>query len=120
MAEDGTIKEMRSVERKKTVYYFDVFDWKSDKLIGHAVDITTEGMMLISDGKIETGTVFQLKMVLPFEMDGIKQITFDAKSAWCAKDINPDYFDTGFKFTAISDEDIERIEHILEAYTFKD
>ena len=120
MAIDGTIEERRSKPRKKTVYYFDVYDWNSDKLMGHVVDLTKEGMMIISDEELPKDTVFQLKMILPFEMDGIKQITFDAKSAWSAKDANPGYYNIGFKFTEISEEDVERIEHILEAYTFKD
>ena len=93
MAEDNR----RDNERKKTIYYFDVFDWKTDKLLGHAVDITTEGLMLVSKDKIDEGGSYQLKMTFPFELEGIKEITFDAVSRWSGKDVNPDYFDTGFK-----------------------
>ena len=68
--------------------------------MGNLVD-TTEGCMLISDDPIETGADFELKLDLPEEIRG-RQITFDAHSRWCKSDVNPGFYDTGFRLSNIS------------------
>ncbi len=39
---------------------------------------------------------------------------------WCAPDINPEFFDVGYQFANVSDEDGQIIQAIIEKYGFKD
>ncbi len=41
-----------SIKRRHLIYYLRVWNNKEDKVLGHVVDITTEGLMLISEQEI--------------------------------------------------------------------
>ena len=83
--------ERRRLKRRHLIYYLKVFDGDTDRLIGHMQDITTEGIMLMSEDPKETNANSQLRIDLPNEIKGKKQLRFDARSIWSKKDINPDY-----------------------------
>lgn len=112
--------EKRKLKRRHLIYYLRVFDQNSNQLLGHLVDITTEGAMLISEKPIITNTLFQAKMVLPEEIEGSKDITFGANSIWCKKDVNPDYYVTGFQLQDVTDDDLEIIEQLIVEFGFRD
>jgi hypothetical protein len=62
----------RSLKRRHLIYYLRVFDRSSGKLVGHLVDVTTQGMMLISEAPLPDEAEFELRMDLPpglFAMD---------------------------------------------------
>ena len=110
--------EQRRHKRNYLIYYLRVFDRNTDELLGHLVDITTEGLMLVSEKPIEANKVFQLKMDLPEEIRGSKQIPFDAESKWCKNDINPDFYDTGFLLINVSPGDLVIIEQLIRDFFF--
>ncbi len=110
----------RKLKRRHLIYYLRVFDRNSGQLIGHLVDVTTEGVMLISKHPIETNTIFKSKMVLPKGIEGSKEITFDAKSIWCKKDVNPNFYATGFQLLKSSPEDIKLLERLIDEFGFRD
>ena len=112
--------ERRKLQRRHLIYYLRVFDRNTDQLIGHLVDITPEGVMLISEDSIETDIIFQLRMVLSAKIEGSRQITFAAKSIWCKKDINPDFYDTGFQLQKVEPKDIEVIKCLVDELGFRD
>ena len=113
------LKERR-LSRKHLIFYLRVFDRKTDEVIGHLVDITTKGVMLISEKPLKANTIFQLRMTLPVETMGSKQLSFDAKSAWVKKDINPDFYITGFEIQSIKPNDINVIEQLIKEFGFQD
>ena len=119
-AEEENMLERRRLRRRHLIYYLRVFDRNNDALIGHLIDITSEGAMLISEDPIETNTIFQSRMVLPEEKQGSREITFDARSVWCKKDINPDYYATGFQLLNAAPQDVEVIEWLIEKFGFRD
>lgn len=110
----------RKQKRRDLLTYLRVFGENAEQPIGHLVDITTEGMMLISEEPIETGKVFQLRVVLPAEIEGSKEVTFSAKSMWCREDENPAFRNTGFQLIDPSPEHIKIIEHLIQHYCFKE
>ncbi len=84
------------------------------------MDITTEGMMLLSEQPIETGRTLQFRMLLPAEIHSSAQIAFDAFGLWCKKDINPDFYATGFEFREITLKDVEVIEKLIDDFGFRE
>lgn len=76
--------------------------------------------MLTSGSPLETYMVFQLKMVLPEEIRGNDEILFDARSLWCQRGINPDFYDIGFEFLCISQENAAIIEKLIFGFSFHD
>jgi hypothetical protein len=114
------VPERRKLRRRYLIYYLRVFDRTDQQLVGHLVDITTEGMMLLSEEPIETDRIFRFRMVLPKEIQSSAQITFDAFGVWCKKDVNPDFYATGFKFKEITSRDIEVIEGLIDDFGFRE
>jgi PilZ domain len=114
------MQEKRKLKRRHLIYYLRVFEKNADQPIGHMVDISAEGMMLISEDPIKTGNVFVLRMVLPVEIDGSREIIFSAESRWCKEDENPDFYNTGFQLINPSPEHIKITEHLVQEFCFKE
>lgn len=111
------MKDRRMLKRRHLVFYMRVFDRNTNELLGYLVDITPEGIMLMSEEPIETDTVFQLRMIFPVEVSGRKQLDFEAESVWCEKDV---FYDTGFQLLDVSQEQIEIIKYLIGRFGFRD
>lgn len=112
--------ERRRFKRRHLIFYLEVFDDKTDLLIGHVVDITVDGIMLISQEPIELNTSLGLRIELPAETRGKSQLKFKAKSLWSKKDVNPDYHCTGIKLLDVSADDLKTIKRVIARFKFKD
>lgn len=77
---------------------FNVIDLNIDRPIGKLIDISSDGMKLQSDEKLEKGVIFKLKIDLPEEIKGSDQLIVDARSLWSEKIADREYFQTGFEF----------------------
>jgi hypothetical protein len=107
----------RKYERYYLMYYLKIIDRKTNLDIGHCVNISDGGMMLISGGPIKTKTIFQLKMFLPEEIEGSRYVNFIAISKWCRNDENPDFYNTGFQWHNITPEVIQVVKHLINNFS---
>jgi len=112
--------ERRRIPRKYLMFYSRVFDEKTGELVGHIIDITRMGMMLISEKPVEVGQTLQLRLEVPLDFQTKQFISFAATSKWCGKDVDPHFYNTGFEIDAISLEDLDLIERLVEAYGLRD
>lgn len=96
MAEADRFNELRQLKRRHLIYYLEVFDQETGKLLGHLVDLTVKGMKLISKEEIAPGRAFSLRMIMPEEYCPEREVHFTGTSTWCSQDVNPDFFATGF------------------------
>jgi len=112
--------DQRRQKRKRLVYYLEVFDITDDVLLGHMVDITTDGLMIVTKQPIESDKVFQLELSLPERDAGKEFIVFGARSVWCKQDVNPELYGAGFQFVKIDPEDAEIIEGLTRSEWFQD
>jgi hypothetical protein len=110
----------RKLKRRHLIYYLKVFDQITGQLMGHLVDITPEGIMLVSEKKIEINKSFNLRMELPAEILMQEEILFEATSLWCKKDINPDFYATGFRTILAEIGDLNLVERLVNRYGFHD
>ncbi|MGD8558222.1 MAG: PilZ domain-containing protein [Gammaproteobacteria bacterium] len=109
----------RSQKRWNLVHYLRVFRAENQELVGHLVDITTEGMMLISEQPIPLHCSFNLRMEIPTD-EGIPQmIAFTAESLWTKKDVNPEFHDTGFRLLNPSKLALSAITRLIEELKFE-
>ncbi len=111
-------KENRQVERKYLVFYLRVFDGLSTKVLGHVVNISSQGIMLLSDNAIALNEDYRLRMRLPSEMTDQGEIVFSATSRWCKKDVNPDFFVTGFQIHGLSADQKTEILSLIDEFGF--
>ncbi len=114
------MNEKRKLKRRHLIYYLRVFDRKTNEILGHLVDITPEGVMLISEDPLPLEKDYQLRMLLPDDLLGRKHLDFDARSLWSRADVNPDFYDTGFKLHGISPDDQDIVEFLISNFGFED
>lgn len=118
-AKGKKMEEQRKSRRWHPIYYLRVHDKKTNKLVGRVVDISNEGMCLITKKPLRANRKFQFKMRLPKSTRGAKEFVFDASSVWCAQDINPDYFSAGFRLKNMSQRGRQTIEYLIKDAAFQ-
>lgn len=108
----------RSQKRWNLVHYLRVFRAENHEMLGHLVDITTEGMMLISEQPIPLQSSFNLRMEIPTDNDVAQMVAFTAESLWTKKDVNPNFHDTGFRLLNPSQRALNAINRLIEELKF--
>ncbi|MBU0680490.1 MAG: PilZ domain-containing protein [Proteobacteria bacterium] len=106
--------ETRVMKRRHLFYYLEVFDAISGQQVGNLVDISTRGCKLVSRNKIPKDQEMTLRIMLPEEYHGEKELIFAARSVWSANDINPDFYDTGFEVPLLGLEERKVIRVLLK------
>jgi hypothetical protein len=113
-------QDQRILKRRHLIYYLSVFNRVNNELLGHLVDITPDGLMIIGEKMQPVDMDFQLHMTLPQEIMGKDQLDFDAHSVWCRKDADPSFYGTGFELTNITPEDMRLIGKLIQNFSFHD
>ena len=112
------MSDKRRLKRWHLIYYLRVFECNSDQLLGHIVDLTTEGLMLISEKRIPLGQELDVRMEIPAE-DGTKRnLTMKTHSVWSDLDVNRSFYDTGFELVEPSAETIAQIQGLIDELHF--
>lgn len=111
-------REMRQVERKYIVFYLRVFDGMSRKVLGHLVDISEKGIMLISDNPTEVNETYRLRMSLPTQLKESSEVLLAATSRWCKQDANPDFYLSGFALHDLDATTEKVIRRLVEEFSY--
>lgn len=109
----------RSIKRRHLIYYLRIRDLKTDRLLGHIVDINSSGFMLISENPIASDKPFELEIHYNTPDGQEIRIQFQAMSRWSSHDVNPAFFDTGFEFVGDIEHILEPIREMIEEYGFQ-
>lgn len=112
--------EKRILKRRHLIYYLRVFDRVTGQLLGHLVDITPEGVMLISEQPLATDATYALKLDLPADTFGKETVEFEARALWSRPDVNPSFHDTGFQMLTVAEADERVIRRLITEYGFHD
>ncbi|MBU0674420.1 MAG: PilZ domain-containing protein [Proteobacteria bacterium] len=110
--------DLRRMKRRHLIYYLDVYEVGTDKLLGHLVDITTKGIKLVSKDPLPIGTDYAMKMILPEGYFDERELLLQGRAMWSSNDINPDFYDTGFEIPEIDGKTIDIIKELIEAIGF--
>ncbi len=110
----------RKLHRRHLIYYLKVVEKDTNKPMGYLVDITTEGIMIMSESAVETGRAFEFRILLQTEMSRREFLDFKVESIWCKQSVNMDLYDIGFRLLNVKPHDFKGIEDIIEELGFKD
>jgi c-di-GMP-binding flagellar brake protein YcgR len=113
-------KKLRQADRWYLVYYLRVFDGMSRNILGHLVDISEKGLMLICENPVEVHGDYRLRMRLPNQMKDRDEIIFSATSRWCKKDANPDFYLVGFEMHDLAPKIREIIVSLIQDFSHGD
>jgi hypothetical protein len=118
--EKGERQELREISRKYLVFYLRIYDGMSNKILGHLVDISEKGLMLICDNPIPENENYRLRMRLPTTMKERNEILFDATSRWCKSDSNPDFFLAGFQMYELQKSNKDLILALIKDFSYNE
>lgn len=110
-SEDAANK--RNLKRHYLIYYLRVFNRENGEIIGHLVDITTKGIMIMRDSPIEVGGKYLLRLRWRNSMGQLQLVDFEGDCRWCHPDVNPDFYAAGFAITTAKPGDIDIITGLI-------
>lgn len=116
--QEGEKKNLRQIDRRHLVFYLRVFDGMSSKILGHLVDISERGIMLISDSPLSANEDYRLRMHFPVPVKDTSEILINATSRWCKPDTNPDFYLAGFQLHNLAAENREIIQGLISEFGY--
>ncbi len=111
------MNERRELRRRRLVHRLEVYDRVSERLLGQGVDVTTKGLLLVTETPLAQDAELELRVVLPEPMFGKDHLDVDAMVRWRSKDVNPGFYDAGLEFTRISSRDQEIIRQVISMFS---
>ncbi len=107
------MSDLRNRPRKNTPHHVKVQDDGSGRVLGRVVDITADGLMLVSEQSIPRGLVTRLRINLPIMVQNRSDITVEAEAVWSTQDTNPRFFNSGWKFLNLSGDEGYLLEEVM-------
>ena len=108
----------RKESRYDSVLYLPVSLADTHTSLGHLVNISDQGLMVIGSRKLEQDDNFSLEIHVPehFQMSG--RVMIGVRLRWCRPDINPDLFAYGLAVIQSSAEFHELARRLRTGYSF--
>jgi len=107
------MEDYRHRPRKNTPHLVRVLNEESGETVGRVVDITADGMMLVTKEKIKVGQLFNFRIILPVMVHHRSDVCLEAKSVWVKADSNSEYSKCGFKFINLAGEEGFLLEDVM-------
>ncbi len=110
------MSEKRVHKRALLVSYLDAQNTETNEDIGYVVDISKGGMMIISKKPIAVDMSMSLAINVPEEITETKVFNVTAKSIRSIKEVDLDYYNTGFIFNELRSADLRVLDNIVAAF----
>lgn len=108
-------EQRKNIRRAPNDYYL-VFDRENDRFIGRVLNMSLDGLMLVSMEPAKVSDGFKCRMALPEKIDDFNQIEFDAECKWCRKNDESNMYESGYKMKNVSKKDREIIRELLQKW----
>jgi hypothetical protein len=112
------IQEKRRLKRHRLIYYLRVYSLPAGLLLGHLIDITPAGILIVGEAPLPVEQDFTLHMDLPGPIQGKEHILFTARCIWSRRDPAPSFFASGFQFVQVADEDKHIISGLIKDFGY--
>ena len=110
------MQDRRRTPRKLADEIIDVFDTNRGQLLGRLVNLTTEGMMLVSANEEIPEGIFQIELVLEHPHRERDRVSMGIESLWTAPGNAPELRWTGFRIIDISLEAQDFIDDLIREW----
>ena len=107
--------ERRKHPRKRVDRPLAIRDLNRDIELGRLVDISLDGLMLLSREDVPSNRVYPLALKIPEELGYGPWAEFGAESLWTETSLEPERYWVGFHIIDISQENQDRIRGLIDA-----
>jgi len=118
MSEAENVTPNRRSQRRRTLAdAVNVVNHRDGSILGRLVNITTEGLMLVSNEPLATDTLYQVVLPLPEKAGVEKQIELGMDCLWTSPTSpDADMYWTGCHIIDISDEMSGRLTALIDSF----
>src|SRR5512136_849760 len=100
------MKEQRKEERKRLIAFTPVFDQKKGRVMGYLADLTLKGAMVVGEELVEVGQELTLGIEFPeTSVTPPTRVVLNARIAWCRKEEQGQYYNSGVRFLRLTSQD---------------
>ena len=96
-------EKVERAQRKHLIYFVKVSSSKGEALTGRLVNISSNGLKLITKEKLFVGDTYSLEISLPEKTYELKHIACTCKTVWSRHSTGRDHFSAGFEIVEIDD-----------------
>lgn len=110
------MNERRIYPRHQMICYLKLQDRDTGTVIGHVVDISPEGCLVMSDTPIEQLRTFNLQFLPTTCAPEQPPLEIAATCKWCKKEQCAGFYDAGFEFTNLTAQQVKEVEALVQKY----
>lgn len=117
------INNVRAHQRRELSAPIPVYDIVNDVSIGALINVTVEGMMIMSSQEISPQQIYQIELRVPAESDGSDETTSAGNAyssievsvdcLWCRNEESNQHYWAGFQIVDATQSAIKRIENLI-------
>jgi hypothetical protein len=108
--------DRRSADRDNLVFYLKVTNTQTGEPIGRVVDMSADGLMVVTGKPMPVGQEYDLCVAIPDGDHGERRWQVHAESLWCRNEANPELMDVGFKLKKLTGHDRRTIASLMATY----
>ena len=94
-----------------------VHDVIEDRRFGELINVTTEGMMIMTDRLVPTQSIYQLAILLPTPLLGHDRVELGVDCLWSRQGEHYNRYWAGFQIIDASDTAIAQLEALIDRFT---
>lgn len=106
----------RKFERVELNQTITVTDTITNQRFGELVNLSAEGLMIMTDQQLTTHSIFQLCLQLPVAIAGRATIELGADCLWCREAENFNRYWSGFQIIDASDLAVQQLAELTNQY----
>ena len=107
------MENKRHRPRKTTPHRVRVINEDTGKSVGRVVDITADGMMLVTKDEIVPGKLYNFRIILPIMVHHRSDVCLESRAIYSNPDTNSEYNKCGFQFINLAGEDGFLLENVM-------
>ena len=104
--------------KRHTLYFLNVFDGRTGESLGQLVDISQDGVSILSETPLKPASTYLLRILVPQNGKPDQRLEFEGESRWTSPDPDSGFHTTGFHITFLTDEQRGLIERLVSEFGY--
>ena len=106
--------DLRQADRRCLVFYLRVFDGLNHEILGHLLNISEKGVLLMTDEPVDLNEDHRLRICLPASVRDRHEVVLRGTSRWCRKGPGRDLYLTGFQVSGLDTATEKIISNLIK------
>lgn len=102
--------------RKHLIYFVKITSPSGESFTGRLVNISSEGLKVVTKGKFFLGDTYSLEISLPEEIDKLNHVACTAKTVWCRQKRGSDNLSAGFEIVEMNETNKALLRELMKDF----